>query len=61
MALNPSVKSTVFYRRKRSSSRLLDFSISAFSNDSLIEPFFAEFGFCFGYGVKVRAHLDNEI
>lgn len=34
--------------------------ILAFSKVSLLEHFFAEFGFCFGYGVKVRNHLDNE-
>lgn len=61
MGLNASVESMVFYKRKRVLSHLSDFIILAFSNVSLLEHFFAEFGFCFGYGVKVRNHLGNEI
>lgn len=61
MGLTTSVESMVFHIRKRSLSYLSDFSISAFSNVLLLKHFFAEFGFCFGYGAKVRDHLDNEI
>lgn len=60
MVLNNSVESMAFHVRKRSLSRLSDFTISEFSNVSLLEHFFAEFGFCFGYGVEVRDHLENE-
>lgn len=60
MGLNVSVESMVFYIRRRVLTHLSDSIILAFSKVSLLEHFFAEFGFCFGCGVKVRNHLDNE-
>lgn len=40
---------------------LADFSISEFSNFSLLEHFSAKYSFSPNYGVKVRDHLENEL